>query len=223
MAESQVLGDLQSYATTRPLTLETDARRLWQSLRVLLIKASNAKKIKTAPGDIARHVLLLDEPPPRVRTQLQKKGLHQDASCIVLGNEKNQSRDRALPHIERNDGAWFDFTITVRKGKGTLELLAYDFELRLPPGMGAPFLRFDLNLPRHDNDDRELRCHLHPGFDDILLPAPLMSPTELLTLFIDHVRPLRETARARTSFEVDWFKQTFALLSPSPGAGQPAR
>ncbi|MRG94771.1 hypothetical protein [Polyangium spumosum] len=202
----------------------TDAITLRRSLRTMLIQASNARKIRTSPADINKHVLLLDEPPRHVRKHLEKEGLHQGASCIVLGSEKNQCRDRALPHIERSDGAWFDFTITVRKGKGALELLAYDFELRLPPGMGAPFLRFDLNLPAHRNEERELRCHLHPGSDDILVPAPLMRPAELLALLIDGVRPTaeRKAARAPTLFEVSWFKDTLGLLSPSEAA-PPAR
>jgi hypothetical protein len=65
----------------------------------------------------------------------------------------------------------------------------------------------------HRNETRELRSHLHPGSDDILAPAPLMSPLEILGLFIDGLRrPEGRKPRARTAFEVDWFQQTHASL-----------
>ena len=130
--------------------------------------------------------------------------------CIV-GGEKNQSRDPSLPHLRRDDDAWFDFSIGVREGDKQLELLAYDFEIRFSPGMGVPFLRFDLNPPGHSN---EMRCHLHPGSDDILVPAPLMSPLEILELFVDGARQsaAREKPREPTAFEVSWFRETHALI-----------
>jgi hypothetical protein len=94
-----------------------------------------------------------------------------------------------------------------------LELLAQDFEIRFPAGAGTPFLRFDLNLPTHRNETRDMRCHLHPGSDDILAPAPLMSPLELLALFLDGMRwPQDRKRRDPTAFEVDWFEQTHAGL-----------
>lgn len=75
--------------------------------------------------------------------------------------------------------------------------------------MGAAFLRFDLNLPDHRNEARELRCHLHPGSDDILIPAPLLTPAEMLTLFIDGIRfPTDRGRRAPTAFEVRWLTET---------------
>jgi hypothetical protein len=117
----------------------------------------------------------------------------------------------------RDDDAWFDFTITVRKRGQELELLAYDFEIRFPPGRGAPFLRFDLNLPGHRNADRELRMHMHPGSDDILVPAPLMSPKEVLAIFIDELRrpTNRDQPRDPTKFEIGWYSATYAGLMAS--------
>jgi hypothetical protein len=97
----------------------------------------------------------------------------------------------------------------VREAGGRVELLAYDFEIRLAPGMGASFLRFDLNLPGHDNAKRELRCHLHPGSDELLVPAPLMSPSELCKLFVYGARfPTARRPRTPTSFDVGWLRQT---------------
>lgn len=216
MPESTGLDALQCYTTERPLALPASADKLLRQIRATLVKASNASKIATSPGEITKHVQLLREPPPNVLKDLEARELTKNAFCIV-GGVKNQGHDRSLPHLERSDGAWFDFSITVREHGGALELLAYDFEIRLLPGMGAPFLRFDLNLPEHRNEARELRCHLHPGNNDLLVPAPLMSPGEVLALFVDGVRPLTSRKpRTPTDFEVSWLKETLAKVAPAP-------
>lgn len=206
MSDVKILEALQRYTTERPLELPKSAKELSRNLRATLIRASNAKKITTSPEQIHERVLVLDAPPPTVLDQLRARELHQGAFCVV-GGEKNQDRDLQRPHFMRNDGSWFDFSIIVREVGDRLDLLAYDFELRLATGMGAPFLRFDLNLPEHRNQDRELRCHLHPGSDDILVPAPLMSPIEVLALFIDGIRPVTtRKPRTLTKFEMTWHR-----------------
>ena len=207
------LDKVQAYAAARRLELPSRAKDLHRQLRDLLRRASDAGRITTAPHDIYRRVLLVPEPPGQVLAQLRELELQEGAFCIV-GGEKNQERDRGLPHLTRDDGAWFDFSVVVREQGGALELLAYDFEIRLPPGMGTPFLRFDLNLPDHRNEAREMRCHLHPGSDDILVPAPLMSPLELAAMFIGGARASsgREKRRDATTFEVDWFRDTHDLV-----------
>ena len=213
MSDVKTLEALQRYTIERSLELPTSAKDLSRSLRTALNKASDAKKIATSPREIQERVLVLNEPPSKLLTQLRERDLHRGAFCVV-GGEKNQDRDPSRPHFRRKDGSWFDFSITVREVGGRLELLAYDFELRLAPGMGVPFLRFDLNLPDHRNQDRELRCHLHPGHDDILVPAPLMSPIEVLALFIDGVRPVADRKpRTPTDFEVSWFRRTVEGLA----------
>jgi len=204
------LAALQRYTTERPLELPGSAKDLWRGLRATLIKASNNKKLITSPEDIMGCVSLVNELPPSVLEPLRERGLHGGAFCVV-GGAKNQDRDPDLPHLRRNDGAWFDFSIVVREVDRSLVLLAYDFEIRLTPEMGAPFLRIDLNLPDHPNDRRELRCHLHPGSDDVLVPAPLMSPGEILALFIEGVRlPVDRRRRSPTAFEQNWLKHAFA-------------
>jgi hypothetical protein len=200
----------QTYATKRQLDLPSSAKRLTSALRNQLIAASNARVIVENPGEISKRVTLLSEPPAQILEDLRERKLHEHAFCI-LGGEKNQQRDREIPHFKRGDDAWFDFSITVRELSGQLELLAYNFEIRFPPGMGVPFLRLDLNLPGHHNDTRDLRCHLHPGADDLQVPAPLMTPSELLTLFLEGAQPLADrTRRDFTAFEVSWFEQTHA-------------
>lgn len=125
-------------------------------------------------------LLKLEDPPPEAPPR-----------CAgIYGGEKDFKRSGARPCFRRIDGAWFVFTITVRSLTRTqIELLAYDFELCFPARdqqeAGLPrFVRFDLNLPGHGNDAKGLRCHVHPGHDDLSAPAPLMSPVELLDLFL---------------------------------------
>ena len=205
-------GDLQRYLCSRPLTLPRRAKELERELRALLIKASNEKKLKNSPKEVGSLVALLAEPPPQVLIALRKEGLHQGAFCIV-GGTKNQARDIEIPHFKRKDDAWFDFSLTVRETDETLEVLAYDFEIRFAPGTGVSFLRFDLNLPGHGNEKRDLRCHLHPGSDDLLVPAPLLTPSELLTSFIEGARLVvrHNQPRSPTKFEVGWLDKSLAL------------
>lgn len=125
------------------------------------------------------------------------------SDCVgIYGGEKDFKRTGNRPHFVRHDGAWFTFTLTVRAHRGQpLELIAYDFELCYPHDLlssihGPRFIRFDLNPPWHDNDPRALRCHMHPGHDDLLAPAPLMSPLELLDLLVTGLRLPEEPRRA---------------------------
>jgi hypothetical protein len=114
----------------------------------------------------------------------------QPAFVAILGGEKDLKRTGQHPCFRRRDGAWFTFTITVcRRGRGPLDLHAYDFELCFPEARDRDarfprFVRFDLNPPGHDNEGRALRCHMHPGHDDLIVPAPLMTPLEILDLFV---------------------------------------
>jgi hypothetical protein len=217
---SSYLAGLQSHTSERPLELPASARLLRAELVKVLVSASNASKIKTSPSEIHHRITLMDSGEiarrlGAVADDLRSNDLQEGAFCIV-GGEKNQERDKSLPHFERDDGAWFDFSITVREAKRRLELLAYDFEIRFEPGMGSSFLRFDLNLPDHRNQFRDLRCHLHPGCDDLLVPAPLMTPIELLRFFIEEVRlPAERKPRGVTAFEISWLQRSWERHAPS--------
>jgi hypothetical protein len=214
---------LQAHALARDVRLPARAKDLERELRGVLRKASDVSVLRTPPQEILQLVRILSEPPPNVAKQLRDRDLLRNAFCIV-GGDKNQDRDRRLRHFTRDDDAWFDFTITVREEHGQLTLLAYDFEIRFPPAGGAPFLRFDLNLPEHRNEDRELRSHMHPGSDDIILPWPRMSPTEALTMLVHDLRRAanRPKPRGPTAFEVEWLRDTHAVLAPQrPATGTP--
>ena len=57
-------------------------------------------------------------------------------------------------------------------------------------------MRVDLNPPGHPNQDDGLRSHLHldAAADGLAAPAPVMSPFEILDLF---VHGLHRTGRVR--------------------------
>lgn len=102
----------------------------------------------------------------------------------ITGGERNFKRDKAIPHFERIDGCWFDFAILVNENYKPAEIIGFNCEIRFLDEQPIRFLRFDLNLPGHDNEDRGMRFHLHPGSDDFMIPSPPMSPLEIINLFL---------------------------------------
>jgi hypothetical protein len=102
----------------------------------------------------------------------------------ITGGGKNQKRLREIPHFKRFDGCWFDFAITVDQKIKPAKVIAFDFEIRFSEDNPTKFLRFDLNPPKHNNDDQGKRFHLHPGNDDFMIHASPMSPLEILHLFL---------------------------------------
>lgn len=164
---------------------------LFRALRRMLLLASDERLIKNQPAEVYQY-LKLTPPPPDARS------IH--GARAIIGGEKNQSRSKDKTHFLRDDDAWFDFTITVaRRHGGPLELLAYDFELRFPGPQPPAWIRQDLNLPGHDNEQDGLRSHLHPGNDDIQAPAPVLSPLELLDLFLHGFRGTRRPRKRGTA------------------------
>lgn len=118
---------------------------------------------------------------------------------LIVGGDKNAERDPNLPSLKRPDGGFFHFALTCRpQGRGALELLAYNFELVFPAmpdaeeGALREFVRFDLSSPTGEatkNIDRGLRSHMHPGRDDIQIPAAALTWLELLDLFVYRLKP----------------------------------
>ncbi len=166
---------------------------LFRGLRKMALEASDERILKTQPHEIFKYLKKV-EPPPDARAFR--------GAMAIVGGEKNQQRSKDRKHFLRDDGAWFDFTITVARSPGRpLELLSYDFELRFPGPQPPAWIRLDLNLPGHDNDADGLRSHLHPGNDDIQAPAPVLSPLELLDLFLHGFRGTRRPRQRGTAAE----------------------
>lgn len=154
------------------------ARECCQEIRSYLIKASDQKLIDQSPSEVRR---LLLGPFSKGRS-----GIYD----IAVGNVRNFRRERSLPHFSRSDGAWFDFQLLVQEHTGATTIVSYGFELRMLDERPFSFVRFDLNPPGHANDDDGLRSHLHLGTDDegFSIPAPVMSPFEILDLFLFGLR-----------------------------------
>ena len=167
-----------------------EPKQLLREIRDHLVSACDEGLLVMKPHDVFARLKLKDSP---LGTQPEYTGIY--------GGDKDLKRRGTRPHFLRRDGAWFVFTITVRKRDAApLELYAYDFELCFPDrrDLEAPlprFVRFDLNQPGHDNQGKGLRCHTHPGHDDLMAPAPLMSPIELLDLFLNDALALPEHPR----------------------------
>lgn len=164
---------LQHRIAADGLPLPGDAEGLFRDLRRYLIEAYDTRALATRQHDVYR-LLKRAKSPFGGRDQV-----------AILGGEKDLKRQGGLPCFIRRDSARLHFTITVTQRPGEpLFLFAYDFELIFPPGLEPRFVRFDLNEQGHDNEQNGIRSHMHPGHDDLQMPAPLLHPIELLDLLI---------------------------------------
>lgn len=158
-----------------PCPVSDTAEKVRQQLERELLAAFYSEHLHTPPHAIKR-MLKLSEP---------SHGVHE-----IVGGHKSFARSSSEGQFERHDGALFNFAITVvhRPGRQSLGLHAYNFEILFPAGypeQNAPrFVRFDLNQPGHGNSSRGMRCHLHPGHDDLQVPSALLAPIEILELFL---------------------------------------
>lgn len=175
---------LQNRIMTAGSSLPDGPNDLFRTVRGYLIQASDNGALRTKPNEVFGLLKLASSP---FRERDQK---------AILGGEKDLKRRGGLPCFVRHDGATFDFVITVTRRPGEpMVLFAYDFELRFPAGLEPRFVRFDLNEAGHENEKDGLRCHMHPGHDDLQVPAPLLHPIELLDLLIyEAVHPERPRA-----------------------------
>jgi hypothetical protein len=167
-----------------PGAKQATARTLFQEIRQYLLQAADDSLLQGGPAVVYK-ILKLDQ---------RKDGKY----FIAVGDRRNFRRDPSLPHFRRTlDQAWFDFQLLLAEGARRVEILAYDFELRLHgEGNASSFVRFDLNPEEHDNEADGLRSHMHVSSDDdgMSVPAPVMSPYELLDVMVHGLVP---TGRVR--------------------------
>jgi hypothetical protein len=92
--------------------------------------------------------------------------------------------------IQFTSGAQLKFGIALRFDGTKTTLLEYNFHLRLPDSSGLRFVRIDLNAPTGDYDPLHVpRSHMHPGFENIHLPFPVMQPLEILDRIVHVIEP----------------------------------
>jgi hypothetical protein len=159
-----------------PKSAVNKASVLQKQILKLLTQAHDENKLKTKLHEI--HDLL----------KLEQSTQHGADVSEILGGQRNFKRLRDIPHFERVDGCWFDFAILIDQKPKPAEIL----------GLPVQFLRFDLNLPGHNNEDRGMRFHLHPGSDDLMVHSPPMSPLEILHFFL-YGLPIPDKLRSQHS------------------------
>lgn len=112
---------------------------------------------------------------------VQITGDHQRERALVCGDRKG------LEFI-RQDGIACNFKIVVREVGSSLELLSYVLHLNAPKDhqTGPLFLRWEYAPERKKNVDavKEPLAHLHPGHDHVRVPSPVLSPKELISVFL---------------------------------------
>jgi hypothetical protein len=91
--------------------------------------------------------------------------------------------------IQFASGAQLKFGITLRFDGVKTTLLAYSFHLQLLSSSGLRFVRIDLNRPSGNADPHMPRSHVHPGFENIHLPFPVMQPLEILDRIVHVIEP----------------------------------
>ena len=88
----------------------------------------------------------------------------------------------------RRDGVRCHFVIVVRERDDALDLISYVLHVDAPEGEGPcpRFLRWEYSPERKDGVDavKEPLAHFHPGHDHIRIPSPVLSPKELIAVFL---------------------------------------
>lgn len=166
-----------------------DRRKALQT-RILPALSLGGCTSKQIFADLQRHLIRasddgwLTSPMADIKKYLRLEGGPKELTIYGARLERaNFKRSPDQPHFTRADGVEFDFLIAGRNiSRDSVELLAYDCELRFPEALPVRFVRFDLNPPGHANELPGLRCHVHPGHDDLQAAAPLMHPLDIIDL-----------------------------------------
>lgn len=168
------------------------ASGLFAAILKCLMQASDLNLIKDGAHDVQRKLKLTPDK-------------NKSDRFVLTGGLVDGTRFGAKDHFKRDDGALLDFSITLQQHAEVVELLAYDFVILMPPGLGPPLLRIDLNMAETGNDVIGLRSHVHPGVDEdqLIVPAPVMGPVEILTIFLHHLRRAARERNVRGRFQWD--------------------
>lgn len=111
----------------------------------------------------------------------------------ISGGKNDHKRLASSAQLVRKDGACIHFTVSVDANANPI---AYDLELvfeQLEEPRKARFVRIDFNPPGHKNDtQRDRRCHLHPGHDDVQVRWKQQPPVEVLELLVNDLPFIKE-------------------------------
>jgi hypothetical protein len=168
------------------------SQNLFIEIRRYLSRASDQRLLTDSLQDIRRK-LVISNPDPSIPGSTHSIG---------IDGPRNFRRDPALPHFARYfDKARIDFQISTREHGGSVEILAYAFELILPAGAPLQFVRFDLNHDKHPNATLGLRSHIHLSTDDdgYSVPSAMLSPFEVFDIFLHRIRSSGRVRSASSS------------------------
>lgn len=104
----------------------------------------------------------------------------EDRSYIYIALGPQTDKGPSNSHYNFDTGARLSFGITLLRDRRKSRLVAYRFHYVFKEGHSPAFIRFDLNPSGERPALEESRCHLHPGSNEVRLPARVLSPLEVL-------------------------------------------
>jgi len=168
--EAQARAELLDQTLAQPVVLSEKPRRVFSRLRAYLWEQSQLSGI-----------------PSNVYSALKHAPQHGGEVLISLG--PTFVRGPSDPPFVLASGARLSFALTLRDSGSHSSVVAYSFRYYLPTDRWPEFLRFDLNRENHPDPLAEPRCHLHPGLNEVRLPAPVLDPFAVLDRIFFVVEP----------------------------------
>jgi hypothetical protein len=166
------------------------ASRLYADLGAVLRRAVSSEVLRNGAHDVSKLLRMSEGKVVDGGIVYELIGGPDEIDFIRL-TEGISERERFV----RDDGAVIHFRLIILETSQTIELLTYGYEIYFPTRTPLAFVRFDLNRRGHENDDRGLRAHLHPGHEDVQLPCPMLAPVEALNFLLYRCRTLRDVTR----------------------------
>jgi hypothetical protein len=108
---------------------------------------------------------------------------------FVIGLGPTFDKGDTETHFHFPSGARLSFGVTLRNQANTGVLVAYRFVLKFPLTSGVDSFLFHLNPKRHSDPVQEPRFHVHPGFPHLRIPAPALSPLDVLDRIFFVIEP----------------------------------
>lgn len=160
--------------TLRQPSLPKEPYEFVAEIRRCLIDGINSDVIVTAPKTVLE--LLKHE---------SNVGADGNATVTVFGGATFDKGVDTGEFFVRRDGARISFTVTAAYPDAAQPAWhSYRFHLSFAEGGNPRYLRIDLNRPGGGNALLEPRSHVHVGAENLRVPVPIMSPTEILEKLI---------------------------------------
>ena len=126
---------------------------------------------------------LINGKPPAFKTYYDK---YRNV-ILDLGHSNNETSESGMLKFSR--GAKLGFIVTLQETSDGSRLLAASFNLLLPPTAGINFVRIHLEADTPADPLQKSRCHLHPGFQQVHVPFPIMEPRATLDRLVFELIP----------------------------------